>query len=69
MKIELMNGYTISGENDSDEIRKLVGEINEEMVNVYAEFEDEGESRAMDERDVVVYEYEDRIRNCGFKID
>jgi hypothetical protein len=67
--LELSNCYTISGPIlNIDKAKKLVEEINNEMEVVYNEFGGEG-SRAMDERDDVVYEYETQLSEIGWTID
>ena len=68
--LELMNGYTVSGpESEREAAELLVSEINSEMQLTYDEFDDEGESLAMDARDDVVYEYEDQLAELGFGLD
>ena len=65
----LSNCYTISGPiSNVDKAKKLVEEINNEMEVVYNEFGGDG-SRAMDERDDVVYEYETQLSEIGWTID
>jgi hypothetical protein len=67
--LELSNCYTISGPiSNVDKAKKLVEEINNEMEVVYNEFGGDG-SRAMDERDDVVYEYETQLSEIGWTID
>jgi hypothetical protein len=67
--LELSNCYTISGPiSNVDVAKKLVEEINKEMEVVYKEFGGGG-SRAMDERDDVVYEYEAQLNEIGYTID
>lgn len=72
MKIVLVlsNGYTISGpEKNKKEAEELIKEINSEMKSAFEEFEDEGESIAMDERDDCVYEFEEKLSAIDFVID
>jgi hypothetical protein len=69
--IELSNGYTIVGPMETAEAAKEMAErINSEMDSVYDEYlEIGGESRAMDERDDVVYNFEEELAEIGYRIE
>jgi hypothetical protein len=69
--ITLSNGYTITGPEDNlDMAKRVAKEINNEMKSVYREFITQGnESRAMDERDEVVYGYKSILSSIGYRID
>jgi hypothetical protein len=69
--ITLSNGYTISGPAvNEDRAKRVAKEINNEMKSVYHEFITQGsESRAMDERDEVVYGYRPILSSLGYRID
>ena len=68
--IELFNGYSIVGPvENSKEANDIAQIINQKMKSVYQEYlEIGGESRAMDERDDVVYEFEDELADIGYRI-
>ena len=67
--LELINGYEVIGpEENKTEAQNIVRDINKEMKNVFDEFKDEGESKAMDERDDVFDDYEGKLKELGFKI-
>ena len=68
--IELTNGYTITGpKTQESEALSLADEINQEMKTTFDEYQNEGESIAMDMRDDTIYEYEDKLQRIGFQID
>ena len=67
--LELNNGYEIIGpEENKTEAQNIVKKINDKMKEVFDEFEDEGESKAMDERDDVFDDYEGKLKKLGFKM-
>ena len=67
--LELNNGYEIIGPKENKtEAQNIVKDINKEMKMVYNEFKDEGESKAMDERDDVFDDYEGKLKKLGFKM-
>ena len=67
--LELINGYEVIGpEENKTEAQNIVKDINKEMKNVFDEFKDEGESKAMDERDDVFDGYEGKLKKLGFKM-
>jgi len=69
--IELSNGYSIVGPAENAEAAEAMAQtINQEMELVYQEYlEVGGESRAMDERDDVVYGFEDELAAIGYRIE
>ena len=67
--LELINGYEVIGpEENKTEAQNIVKDINKEMKTVFNEFKDEGESKAMDERDDVFDDYEGKLKKLGFKM-
>tara|TARA_Y100000034_G_scaffold61908_1_gene75175 strand:+ start:1000 stop:1269 length:270 start_codon:yes stop_codon:yes gene_type:complete len=67
--LELINGYEVIGpEENKTEAQNIVKDINKEMKMVFDEFKDEGESKAMDERDEVFDDYEGKLKKLGFKM-
>jgi len=67
-KIELLNGFDIEGPSKNYiKAKQIVKAIDKEMKSVMKEYEDEGESAAMDARDDVFYEYEEQLKEIGFK--
>ena len=67
--LELINGYEVIGpEENKTEAQNIIKDINKEMKNVFDEFKDEGESKAMDERDDVFDDYEEKLIKLGFKM-
>lgn len=67
----LSNGYSISGPEDTlDQAKTLVIQMNKEMEQAYNEYISiAGESRAMDERDDIPWEYEDKLEAIGWKLE
>ena len=70
MEIELYQGTKLIGpESNESEIKSLVEIIERSMKETYNESLSMGsESRAMDDRDDMVYEFENEIEKLGFKI-
>ena len=67
--LKLTNGYEVIGPKENKtKAQKIVKDINKEMEMVFDEFKDEGESKAMDERDDVFDDYKGKLKKLGFKI-
>ena len=67
--LELNNGYEVIGpEENKTKAQNIVKKINDKMKEVFDEFEDEGESKAMDERDDVFDDYKEELKELGFKM-
>jgi regulator of sigma D len=68
--IELTNGYVLEGvDKNLDKVLELVNRIESEMKETYDDSLSYGdESRAMDDRDDVVYEYETELEELGWGI-
>ncbi len=66
-QIETSTGLILSGPRQYlQQATKLNNIMSVEMDQVMAEYEPEGESRAMDERDDVFFEYEERFKQLGY---
>jgi hypothetical protein len=69
--LKLRNGYRVEGFlRNKKAAEELIKEINVEMWQAYedAENNDETESAAMDKRDDVFYEYEERLKELGYNL-
>ena len=68
--IELYQGTELKGPKEKEaEVKELVKKIEKDMRSTFNAAKKMGsESRAMDERDDTVYEYEDELKKLGFKI-
>lgn len=71
LRIELYQGAVLIGPAKNEtQIRELAKKIEEEMMETYDSSMSMGsESRAMDDRDDIVYDYEDEIKALGFEIE
>ena len=71
IKIELYQGALLIGPaSNESQIRGLAKVIEESMQETFKESSLMGsESRAMDDRDDIVYEYENEIKELGFRIE
>ena len=67
--LELINGYEIIGPmRNQEKAEEIISDINFDMEKTFSEGEDEGESRAMDERDDIFFEYEDDLKKINFEL-
>jgi len=70
MEIELYQGTKLIGPHSNEsQIKSLAKIIEERMQETFTESSSMGsESRAMDDRDDLVYEFEEEIKKLGFRI-
>jgi hypothetical protein len=71
IKIELYQGSTLIGPQTNEaSARELAKSIEIAMQAAFEESSSMGsESRAMDDRDDTVYEFEDDLKSIGFRIE
>ena len=68
-KIKLINGFELEGNDNFDKVLILSKEINCLMGITYKGTLGNGsESNAMDERDDIFYEFEDKLEKLGWKL-
>jgi len=69
--LKLRNGFWVEGfERNKKAAEELIREINAEMWQAYEDAEREGEteSSAMDSRDDVFYDYEEKLKELSFEL-
>jgi hypothetical protein len=71
IKIELYQGSALIGPQANESLaRELAKSIEIAMQAAFEESSSMGsESRAMDDRDDTVYEFEDNLKSIGFRIE
>ena len=71
IKIELYQGSVLIGPQANESLaRELAKSIEIAMQAAFEESSSMGsESRAMDDRDDTVYEFEDNLKSIGFRIE